>query len=143
MLANILLNELDQQLDARQIKFVRYADDMLIMCKNRRTAERVLVGVTKFIENKLFLKINREKTKIGKVSESTQFLGFGFTRSTSIERKRANPNQKWFAVTHKKKLDKFVSSIKVTLDRRALGGIERVKQKLKQKLTGWVNYFGN
>lgn len=143
VLANILLNELDQQLDARQIKFVRYADDMLIMCKTRRTAERVLVGVTKFIENKLFLKINREKTKIGKVSESTQFLGFGFTRSTSRERKRANPNQKWFAVTHKKKLDKFVSSVKVTLNRRAPGGIERVKQKLKQKLTGWVNYFGN
>lgn len=143
ILANILLNELDQQLDARGIKFVRYADDMLIMCRSKRAAERILVGVTRFIEDKLFLKVNKDKTKIGRVSSSTQFLGFGFTSLASQKRKQQCPNCKWFATTHGKKRGKFIQSIKNLLDRRAPGGIAKIKLKLEQKLRGWTNYFGN
>ena len=64
MLANVLLNELDQLLDSRGIKFVRYADDMVIMCGSQKAAERILQNVTEFIEKKLFLKVNKDKTKI-------------------------------------------------------------------------------
>ena len=59
LLANILLNELDHELERRGHKFVRYADDMLIFCKSKRAAERTLENITPYIENKLFLKVNR------------------------------------------------------------------------------------
>lgn len=64
VLANVMLNELDQLLDSRGIKFVRYADDMVIMCGSKKTAERILENVTNFVEKKLFLKVNKDKTKI-------------------------------------------------------------------------------
>ena len=74
-----MLNELDQLLDSRGIKFVRYADDMVIMCGSKKAAERILENVTNFLEKKLFLKVNKDKTKILHASEKSQFLGFGFT----------------------------------------------------------------
>lgn len=64
VLANIMLNELYQLLDSRGIKFVRYADDMVIMCGRRKAAEHILENVTKYVEKKLFLKVNKDKTKI-------------------------------------------------------------------------------
>ena len=64
VLANILLNELDKELDKRGHHFVRYADDMMIMCKSQRAAQRTYESITKFIEKKLFLNINKDKTKI-------------------------------------------------------------------------------
>ena len=63
VLANVLLNELDQLLDSRGIKFVRYADDMVIFCGSKKAAERILANVTSFIEKKLFLKVNTDKPK--------------------------------------------------------------------------------
>ena len=64
VLANIMLNELYQLLDSRGIKFVRYADDMVIMCGRRKAAERILENVTKYVEKKLFLKVNKDKPTI-------------------------------------------------------------------------------
>ena len=63
VLANVMLNELDQLLDSRGIKFVRYADDMVIMCGSKKAAERILENVTNFLEKKLFLKVNKDKTR--------------------------------------------------------------------------------
>ena len=96
ILANILLNELDQLLDSRGIKFVRYADDMVILC-SKKAAERILANVTKFIEKKLFLKVNTDKTKILQASEKCQFLGFGFTQKVAKWKKKLYPTQKFFA----------------------------------------------
>ncbi|MGN8772461.1 group II intron reverse transcriptase/maturase, partial [Paenibacillus barengoltzii] len=62
ILSNIMLNELDKELEARGHRFVRYADDMLIFCRSRRSAERTLTKILPYIEKKLFLKVNREKT---------------------------------------------------------------------------------
>lgn len=76
--ANILLNELDQELEARNLRFVRYADDMMIFTKSERAAQRVRESITSFIEKKLFLKVNQEKTKVGRLSMDIKFLGFGF-----------------------------------------------------------------
>ncbi len=141
VLANVLLNELDQLLDSRGIKFVRYADDMVIFCGSKKAAERILANVTSFIEKKLFLKVNTDKTKILHACEETQFLGFAFTTRVSAKRRKEHPTWKFFPIVHKKKRLKLVESLKTTLDRRAKGGIDVVKRRLLLKLRGWCNYF--
>jgi RNA-directed DNA polymerase len=143
ILANILLNELDQLLDSRGIKFVRYADDMVILCGSKKSAERILGNVTEFLEKRLFLKVNTDKTKILKASEKAQFLGFGFTTKVSNRRKMERPTQKYFSIVHAKKRAKLLETIKFVLDRRAPGGLAKVKAELTIKLRGWVNYFGD
>lgn len=77
LLSNIMLNELDQELENRGHKFVRYADDVMIFTKSERAAERVYQNILKFIEKKLFLKVNQEKTKILHIKQA-KYLGFGF-----------------------------------------------------------------
>lgn len=141
ILANILLNELDQRLDKRNIKFVRYADDMVVFCGSKRAAERILGDMKNFIEKKLFLRINETKTKIVKVSKDVQFLGFTYTNRVSANRKKRNPQWKMFPTVHRKKLVKVKSAIKDILDRRAPGGMQAIKERLARKLRGWCNYF--
>ena len=141
VLANVLLNELDQLLDSRGIKFVRYADEMVIFCGSKKAAERIFANVTSFIEKKLFLKVNTDKTKILHACEETQFLGFAFTTRVSAKRRKEHPTWKFFPIVHKKKRLKLVESLKTTLDRRAKGGIDVVKRRLLLKLRGWCNYF--
>ena len=114
---------------------------MVVFCRSKRAAERILSNMKDFIERKLFLRINETKTKIVKVSNKVQFLGFTFTKKVKAKRKLPNPNQKWFPTVHRKKLSKVKSAIKEILDRRAPGGIEAVKKKLANKLCGWCNYF--
>ena len=77
VLSNIMLTELDRELESRGLPFVRYADDCVIFCKSPRAAERVCESITKFIEGKLFLKVNREKMHVGSV-HSPKFLGYPF-----------------------------------------------------------------
>ena len=78
LLANVMLNELDKELEARGLDFVRYADDLIIMVGSKQAAERVMKSVTRFIEEKLGLKVNAEKSKVGK-PKGIKYLGFGFT----------------------------------------------------------------
>ena len=141
VLANILLNELDQLLDERGIRFVRYADDMVIFCGSEKAAERILRNVTTFVEKKLFLKVNTDKTKIARAGKDTQFLGFAFTTWVSKEKQEANPGRKYFATVHQKKRTKLIKMLKELLNRKAPGGIEKVKSNLRVKLRGWCNYF--
>ena len=77
LLGNIMLNELDRELERRGHKFVRYADDMVILCKSKRSAERTMKSIIPFIEGKLFLKVNREKNKMSHVRD-VKFLGYSF-----------------------------------------------------------------
>ena len=77
LLVNIMLNELDHELERRGHKFVRYADDMVIFCKSKRAAQRILENILPYIEGKLFLRVNREKTKIADVGK-IKFLDYGF-----------------------------------------------------------------
>ena len=125
-----MLNELDLPLDSRGIKFVRYADDMVIMCVSRKAAECILENVTKFVEKMLFLKVNKDKTKILHACEKPQFLGFGFIRRVT-QRKKKCPTQKYFTIVHEKKRIKFSKNIKEILDRKAIGGIQKVKERLR------------
>ncbi len=141
VLANIMLNELDQLLDSRGISFCRYADDMVIMCGSEKAAKRILKNVTEFLEGTLFLKVNKEKTKIGMASPDMQFLGFGFTDSSDPREWPSDRPDEWNPVIHEKKVTKLKDSLRKILDRRAPGGIDKVIKNLKTKLRGWVNYF--
>ncbi|HJZ41661.1 MAG TPA: group II intron reverse transcriptase/maturase, partial [Bacteroidales bacterium] len=75
LLSNIMLNELDKELENRGHRFARYADDMVILCKSKRSAERTLTSIIPYIEEKLFLKVNKEKTLVGYISR-IKFLGY-------------------------------------------------------------------
>ena len=77
LLSNIMLNELDKELAYRGHPFVRYADDAMIFCKSKRAAERVKSSITKFIEGKLFLKVNKEKTVVSYI-RGVKYLGYSF-----------------------------------------------------------------
>ena len=77
LLSNVMLNELDKELEKRGHRFVRYADDCMILCKSRKSAERTMLSITKFIERKLFLKVNKEKTVVAHINR-VKFLGYGF-----------------------------------------------------------------
>lgn len=134
VLANILLNELDQELDRRGHKFVRYADDMMIFCRSRRAAGRVLQSVTRFIEEKLFLQVNKDKTHVSKLSPEVKFLGFGFRYSSHEEQ--------WKLIVHKKSRARFREKMRDILDRRCPRGIRKTQQLLHSVLRGWVNYYG-
>lgn len=137
VLANILLNELDKELDKRGHHFVRYADDMMIMCKSQRAAQRTYESISKFIEKKLFLKINKDKTKICHLSEDVKFLGYTF-----IKRQLKNDETtKWHASVHRKSLAKLKVKIKELTDRRCPKGWSTTKTELNTVLRGWFNYF--
>ena len=75
LLSNVMLNELDTELEKRGHLFVRYADDLVIFCKSKRSADRTLANIVPYIENKLFLRVNREKTEAAYISK-IKFLGY-------------------------------------------------------------------
>ena len=77
ILSNIILNELDKELERRGHPFVRYADDCIILVKSLRATERVRDSIANFVEKKLFLKVNKEKTETGTLS-GKKFLGYSF-----------------------------------------------------------------
>ena len=77
--ANIMLNELDHEMERRGHSFVRYADDMVIFCESKASAHQTLKHIIPFIEKKLFLKLNREKTAVAYAGK-IKFLGYGFTK---------------------------------------------------------------
>lgn len=128
---NILLNELDWELERRGHRFVRYADDMLIFCKSKRAAERTLENLIPYIEGKLFLKVNREKTEVAYVGK-VKFLGYAFY---------INKNRDAGLRIHPKSAAKMKTKIRQITSRSNGMGYEQRKLKLKQFITGWVNYF--
>ena len=128
---NILLNELDWELERRGHRFVRYADDMLIFCKSKRAAERTLTNLIPFIERKLFLKVNREKTNVAYVGK-VKFLGYAFY---------ITKNKDAGLRVHPKSVAKMKAKIRVITSRSNGMGNEQRKVKLKQFIIGWVNYF--
>ena len=80
LLSNIMLNELDKELERRGLPFVCYADDSMIFCKSKRAAMRVKESITKFIEGKLYLKVNKEKTVVSYV-RGVKYLGCSLKRT--------------------------------------------------------------
>lgn len=130
LLSNIMLNELDKELEKRGHRFVRYADDMVILCKSKRSADRTLTSIIPYIEEKLFLKVNREKTVVAYISK-IKFLGYSFYENGKGGRLRIHP----------KSVSKMKDRIKELTSRSNGWGDTSRKEKLKQYITGWVNYF--
>lgn len=93
LLSNIMLNELDKELEARGLRFVRYADDCNIYVKSEKAANRVMTSITTFIEKKLGLIVNSSKSKIGKPND-IKFLGFGYYYNSKTERYEVIPHEK-------------------------------------------------
>lgn len=81
LLANIYLDELDKELERRGHRFVRYADDLVILCKSKRSAQRTLASVTRFIEGRMKLKVNETKTTVSYIALGVKFLGHGFYKT--------------------------------------------------------------
>lgn len=127
LLANIMLDPLDKELERRGHKFARYADDFIILVRSQRAGKRVLRSITQYLQNRLKLVINREKSQVVKTSES-KFLGFTF-KSGHI---------KW----HLKTLRKFKQRIRELTNRN--WGVSKCYQlfKTSQFIRGWINYFG-
>ena len=130
LLSNIMLSELDKELEKRGHRFARYADDLVILCKSRRSAERTLANIVPYIEKKLFLRVNREKTAITHIS-GIKFLGYSFYVSKGVGRLRVHP----------KSIAKMKERIRTLTSRSNGWGYARRKEALKQYITGWVNYF--
>lgn len=141
--ANILLNELDQELMRRGVKFVRYADDTLILCRSERAARRVYASVKKFVEKKLFLKVNESKTKISHLSRDVKFLGFTFypRRVGPAKSKAERCRMTWDYAVHPKKIKAFKARVKTELDRRCPRGLDRTKRQFAVFIKGWLGYF--
>lgn len=131
LLSNIMLNELDKELEARGLRFVRYADDCIILVKSEKAANRVLESITKFIEKKLGLKVNAEKSKVTRPTK-TKYLGFSFWKDTK---------GKWKPKPHLKSYQKIKRKLKqLTCRRISISLDERIKQ-INYAVRGWVNYF--
>jgi RNA-directed DNA polymerase len=130
VLSNIMLNELDKELEKRGHRFVRYCDDMVILCKSKRSAERTLANIVPFIENKLFLKVNREKTGTAYISK-IKFLGYSFYVYRGKGRLRVHPRS----------IAKMKERIRTLTSRSNGWGHARRKEALRLFITGWVNYF--
>ena len=132
ILANIMLDRCDKELEKRGLRFVRYADDMMIFAKSKRSAERVMESITRFIENKLKLRVNREKTVVRKITDDVRFLGHSFWH---------NSEGRVALGIHEKSMAKMKNALKEITARKTNLSWEQLKVKLSQKITGWVSYF--
>lgn len=127
LLANIVLNELDQELERRGHKFVRYADDFVILVKSQRAGERVMTSVSRFLEKRLKLQVNEDKSQVVSTNQ-LEYLGFGFVET----------KLKWSPAA----FAKFKRQLKRLTSRTWGVSMEYRLGKLRQYMRGWVNYFG-
>lgn len=130
MLSNIMLNELDKELERRGHKFVRYADDLVIFCKSRKAARRTYGHIVPFIEGRLFLKVNKEKTKVAYMRD-IKFLSYAFGRRNGKCQYRLHPDS----------IKKMKDKIRELTGRSNGWGYEYRKQRLTWYIRGWSNYF--
>ena len=130
LLSNIVLDELDQELERRGLRFARYADDSNIYVRSRRAGERVMVSVTRFLCEKLKLKVNQQKSAVARPWER-KFLGFSFTAGRQPKRRIAP-----------KAVGRFKERIREMTYRTRGVSIERMAGDLTRYLRGWLGYFG-
>ena len=130
LLSNIMLNELDKELEARGLHFVRYADDCVIAVGSSAAANRVMHTTTKWIEKKLGLKVNATKTKVTTPSK-LKYLGFGFWKDA----------EGWKARPHKDSIKRFERKLKQLTKRSWSVSMDYRIEKLNQAIRGWINYF--
>ena len=130
LLSNIMLNELDKELEARKLHFVRYADDCVIAVGSNAAANRVMGSMTKWIEKKLGLKVNMSKSKVTKPSR-LKYLGFGFWKS----------KDGWKTKPHQDSMSRFERKLKQLTGRSWSVSMDYRIRRLNQVIRGWINYF--
>jgi group II intron reverse transcriptase/maturase len=130
LLGNVMLNECDWELERRGHRFVRYADDLMVFCKSKKAAARTLDKILPFIEGKLFLRVNREKTKVAHVNY-VKYLGYSFYIYRGEGRLRIHP----------KSVGKFKDKVREVTGRSNGMGIEERRSRLNSLVQGWLNYF--
>lgn len=133
LLSNVILNELDKELEKRELRFVRYADDCNIYVKSIRSAQRVYESIKSFIENKLYLKVNESKSKVDIVTNDIKFLGFGFYYSTRHNEIRVK--------VHHKSVKRIKDKIRTITSRSYSIDMKHRLIKIKQIIIGWTNYY--
>ncbi len=126
LLANIVLNPLDHELEKEGYKFVRYADDFVILCKTRQQAIEALELVKNILESQMGLELSAEKTKIVNIKEGFDFLGFHFTQMGISMREKS--------------VEKFKEAIRIRTMRSRNLDTEAI-EKLNQVIRGTINYF--
>lgn len=130
LLSNILLDDLDKELERRGLEFCRYADDCNIYVKSRRAGERVLASITGFLEKRLKLKVNSEKSAVARPWER-KFLGYSMTNQMK-PRLRVAPES----------VKRIREKLKETFRQGQGRNLERfIKEELNPILRGWGNYF--
>lgn len=133
-MANIYLNEFDQEYEKRGVKFVRYADDIVLLAKSDRAAKRLLETSTKYLEERLKLKVNQEKSRVVSVFAIRNFKYLGFT---------LGKNGKGIYIrVHGKSWKKMKSKLKELSSRRSCQSIRSCLEKIKVYMRGWLNYYG-
>ena len=130
LLSNVMLNELDKELERRGHRFVRYADDCMILCKSKKSAERTLRNIIPFIEGKLFLKVNRKKTEVAHNSK-VKYLGYTFYRYKGKCRLRV----------HAKSVVKMKNKIRELTDRNKGISNKKREKEYQEYVRGWVQYY--
>ena len=132
LLSNVMLNELDKELVNRGLRYVRYADDCVIAVGSSASANRVMHTITKWIEQKLGLKVNATKTHVCRPNK-LKYLGFGFYRSPQTKQ--------WTARPHETSVEKFQRRLKKLCKRSwSISLTDRIAM-LNSVTRGWINYF--
>ena len=130
LLSNIYLNELDKELERRGLHFARYADDCVIFVKTEYSAERVMKNIITFIETKLKLKVNAEKTHITRPN-NLKYLGFSFWKDKG----------NWKSRPHKESFKKLFLKLKKLVKRSWSVDLTYRIKKINEVLRGWINYY--
>jgi RNA-directed DNA polymerase len=130
LLSNLVLDELDRELERRGLRFVRYADDCNIYVRSERAGQRVMESITRFITQKLKLKVNEPKSAVARPQER-KFLGFSFSVGTEVKR-----------VIAPKALDRFKQRIREITPRAKGVSLETTMEELAPYMRGWRSYFG-
>ena len=133
LLANIYLNEFDHEYEGRGVPVVRYADDIVLLCKSERAAERLLKSSTRYLEGKLKLKVNRDKSHIAKVNATKKFkfLGFAFGEG----------KDGLFIRVHQKSMQKAKDTLRKLTRRNRGKNVRQVMAEVKRYMQGWLNYY--
>ena len=132
ILSNIYLDKFDKELESRNLRFARYADDCIIFVKSEMSANRVMKSVTSWLERKLFLKVSAKKTKVVRPTKG-QFLGFTFYKAKTV----------WKCTPTKDRKKRLYSNIQKYLERKhaASRPLSVTFKKLNQMIRGWIQYF--
>lgn len=134
LLANIYLNEFDQEYIKRGVPCIRYADDIVLLAKSKRASMRLLESSTKYLEEKLKLTVNRDKSRTVSMFaiRNFKYLGFALGRN----------GRGIYVRVHPKSWKKFKSKLKILSSRKKCQSIKPSLEEIKVYARGWLNYYG-